>query len=89
MQYRIACWAVVGLPVVVGWNAYILATFPEQITAQPLLWVLVKLTCPIAFASFYFHFGVGIYWVLLANAATYALLGLMLETLRKRLRHAA
>jgi len=33
------------------------------------------------FASFYLHFAVGVYWVLLANTVTYALVGLLVETL--------
>jgi len=32
------------------------------------------------------HFGLHFYWVLAANAATYALLGLIMETLRQRMR---
>jgi hypothetical protein len=35
-------------------------------------------------AGFYFHFGVSIYWVLITNAASYGLLGLIVETLRQR-----
>jgi hypothetical protein len=45
---------------------------------------LARLTCPVVFASFYFHFGFGFYyWVLLANAAVDALVGLIAETLRQ------
>ena len=50
--------------------------------------VIARLTCPVVLASFYFHFGVGFYWVLLANAAMYALVGLIVETLRQQLNHA-
>jgi len=42
------------------------------------VWTLARLTQPVLFASFYFHFGLYFYWVLLANAATYALVGLMI-----------
>jgi len=49
---------------------------------------MARLTCPVVLASFYFHFGVGFYWVLLANAAMYALVGLIVETLRQQLNHA-
>jgi len=88
MKYRIAMWASAGLLVAGCWNLYVLATFPIQITPQPIVWMLVRLTCPMAFASFHFHFPVSIYWVLLANAATYALVGLIVESLRQRLHHA-
>jgi hypothetical protein len=41
------------------------------------------------FASFYFHFPLALYWAMLANAATYALVGLITETLRRQLHHAS
>ena len=85
VKYRIAMWASAGLLVAGCWNLYALATFPVPMTSEPIVWTLVRLTCPIAFASFYFHFPVGIYWVLLANAATYGLAGLIVETLRRYL----
>jgi len=88
MKYRIAMWASAGLLVAGCWNLYALATFPIQMTSEPIVWTLVRLTCPIAFASFYFHFPVSIYWFFLANAATYALVGLIVETLRRQLHHA-
>ena len=52
--------------------------------ADPIM-TLVRLTCPIALLSFY---PLSVYLVLLANAATYALLGLIVENLRRRLNHA-
>ena len=88
MKYRMAMWASAGFLVALGWNLYALATFPIQLTSEPLVWILVRLTCPIAFASFYFHFPLSFYWVLLANAATYGLIGLIVETLRQQLHHA-
>jgi hypothetical protein len=88
VKYRIAMWASAGLLVAGCWNLYVLATFPIQMTSEPIVWTLVRLTCPILFASFYFHFPVSIYWVLLANAATYALVGLIVESLRQQLPHA-
>jgi hypothetical protein len=88
MKYRIAMWASAGLLVAGCWHLYVLATFPMQITSEPIVWTLVRLTCPIAFAGFHFHFPVSIYWFFLANAATYALVGLIVETLRQQLHHA-
>jgi hypothetical protein len=43
-------------------------------------WALVCLTCPIALAS---HHALSIYLVLIANAATYALVGVVVETARR------
>ena len=88
MKHRIAAWAILGLFVVGCWQLYILATAPIPISVEPIVWTLARLTCPVVFASFYFHFGVGFYWVLLANAATYALVGLIVETLRQQLNQA-
>jgi hypothetical protein len=86
MKYRIALWALAGLIVAAGWFFYATATFPSPITpAQPLVWNLALLTQPIVFAGFHFHFGIRFYWVFLANAATYALLGLMVEAVRWQL----
>jgi hypothetical protein len=52
------------------------------------LYTLGLLTQPVVFIGSYFHFGMSFYLVILANAATYALVGLVVETLRQRLHHA-
>jgi len=87
MKYRIIMWAGAGFLVAGFWALYFFPTAPIA-PAGPML-TLARLTCPVAFASLYFHFPLGIYWTLLANAVTYALLGLTVETLRRRLRHAS
>jgi hypothetical protein len=48
----------------------------------PIIWTLVLFSCPAVLLSTYLHFGVPFYWVLIANAATYALIGLLVEGLR-------
>jgi len=48
---------------------------------------LVRLTCPIAIVGA--HYPVSIYSALLANVATYALVGLVVEILRRRLNHSS
>jgi hypothetical protein len=83
MKYRIARWASAGFLVAAFWALYFFRTAPIPIQAEPIAGTLAQLTCPIAFASFHFHFPIGVYWVLLANAATYALIGLIVETLRR------
>ena len=88
MKYRIAMWASAGFLVAGCWALYAFAR-PIPITAaDPIVWTLARLTCPVVLASFYFHFGIYFYWVLLANAATYALVGLIVETLRQQLNQA-
>jgi hypothetical protein len=83
MKYRIARWAGAGFLVAGFWALYFFRTAPIPIQAEPIAWTLARLTCPMVFASFYFHFPIGVYWVLLLNAAMYALVGLIVETLRR------
>jgi hypothetical protein len=88
MKNRIAMWAGAGLLVAGFWALYLFPTAPIPMTPAEPLWTLVRLTCPVMFAGFYFHFPVSVYWSLLANAATYALIGMIAETLRRQLKHA-
>ena len=85
MKLRIAVWGSAGLLVAGSWAIYaILSKPPALTTADPIL-PLVRITCPISNLGFY---PLKLYWVLIANAVTYALLGLIVETLRQRLRKA-
>jgi hypothetical protein len=85
MKHRIAMWAGAGFLVAGCWALYGIASAPPALTiADPIL-PLVRITCPISNLGFY---PLSLYWVLAANAATYALLGLIVETLRHRLRRA-
>ena len=88
MKYRIGMWAGAGFLVAGCWALYAFATTPPAMTSADPIMTLVELTCPVVLASMRLHFGVSLYWSLLANAATYTLLGLIVETLRQRLAHA-
>ena len=57
-------------------------------SADPIM-TLVELTCPVVLASIHFQFGVSLYWSLVANAVTYAFVGLIVESLRRQHRHAS
>ncbi|MGA9391711.1 MAG: hypothetical protein WBV69_14840 [Candidatus Sulfotelmatobacter sp.] len=82
MKYRLGVWASAGFLVAMFWALYALVTQPPGMTlADPIL-PLVRLTCPIALLSFY---PIRLYWVLLANSATYALVGLIVEVPLRRL----
>jgi hypothetical protein len=73
-------WAIAGLLVAGFWAVYAFARAPLTFT-DPVM-PLIQLTCPIAFLRSYpLHLS----WVLLANAATYALAGVIAENLRRRL----
>jgi hypothetical protein len=82
MKTRIAIWASAGFLVAAGWALYAFATAPFSLRN---VWTLVSVTCPIAIAGM--HFPISLYWTLAANAATYALVGLIVESLRRQLRH--
>jgi hypothetical protein len=88
MKYRIGGWAGAGSLAAAFWALYFFPTAPAPITSAEPMWTLARLTCPVVFASFYFHFPIDVYWAILANAATYALIGLTVEALRRQLKHA-
>lgn len=80
MKLRIAIWSSVGALVVVFWTLYISATSP---TPLGIVWTLAYLTCPIALAH---HYTLSFYFILFMNAATYALAGMVVETMRRHYR---
>lgn len=81
MKRRIVLWAIIGFFVGCVWVAYAFATAPDyeqRSAANRVAQVLAYATCPIIVA------GPRFYWVPLANTATYALIGLTLELIRKK-----
>jgi hypothetical protein len=86
MRYRIAVWATVGLLVAGGWALYF-ANASKDVAIDPVVSILIRLTCPIAIAGA--HYPISLYWILVANAVTYALAGFIVETVQQQLRHAS
>jgi hypothetical protein len=86
MKYRIAIWAIVGFLVAGFWAVFAVATFPSTSERMRDLWPFICITCPIAIAGM--HHAISVYETLAANAFTYALVGLIVETFRRRLHHA-
>jgi len=88
MKSRIGLWAAGGALVVVFWSIYILATIGTPLQnpggSHGVGWALICLTCPIALAGR--HYPETIYFVLIVNAATYALVGGVVETMRRYFR---
>ena len=82
MRNRISMWTGAGFLVAAGWAIYALASKPPALTFTDPMMTLVRLTCPIAFFSSY---PLRLEWVLLANAATYAIAGLIVESFRGKL----
>lgn len=82
MKRRIAIWAIVGLLVACGWTLYAFATAPDyeipMTLTERVIWAFAVATCPIILAGVYFI------WVPPVNAVTYALIGLIVEKLRRR-----
>jgi hypothetical protein len=81
MKSRIAIWAALGVLVVIAWTIYISATLSNPLGRGGVGRILVYLTCPISLASQ--HHPQGFYFVLITNAATYALAGVVVETMRR------
>lgn len=86
MKLRIAIWAGSGLLVAAFWALFAIATFPSTSERMREVWTLIRLTCPVAIAGM--HYPIRLYEVLAANAVTYALVGIIVETLRHQLHHA-
>jgi hypothetical protein len=82
MKQRIVLWGFVGFIVAGCW---VLLSLAIPISAEPILWSLARLTCPIVPVSLLFHFGVKWYWVILSNVLAYALIGLTVDGLRHSL----
>jgi len=79
MKYRIAIWAAAGFLVASGWAAYFFLK-DKDLPIEPLVSAPLRLTCPIAIVGMHY-----IYTSLAANVATYAVVGLLVETLRRQL----
>jgi hypothetical protein len=86
MKYRIAIWAAAGFLVASGWAVYLLVASKDHPT-EPIVSTLIQLTCPVAIVGS--HYPVSLYAALVANVATYALVGLLVETLRRQLNHSS
>ena len=84
MTRRIAIWAISGLGVAGLWALHATISTPPALTSADPLLPWAEFTCPIAAASLHLNFGVSLFWVLLANLTTYALVGALVETLRHR-----
>jgi hypothetical protein len=79
-------WTSTGIPVAGFWALFAIATFPSTSERMRDVWTLISLTCPVAIVGM--HYPISLYEALAANALTYALVGLIVETLRYQLHHA-
>jgi hypothetical protein len=84
MKYRIAIWAAAGFLVASGWAVYFFVK-NRDLPMEPIVSALIRLSCPIAIVGS--HHPVSLYSAVAANVATYALVGLVVETLRRQFNH--
>ena len=87
MFSRIAMWASVGLLVSIGWGLYF-ASADKALPIEPIVYILASLTQPTVAVALYLKpaHNLGLTSVVVANAATYALFGWVVETIRRRYR---
>jgi hypothetical protein len=78
-------WASAGFLVSAGWGFYF-ATTNKAIPSRLIVDALARLTQPAAAVVLYFnpHYLLGLRAVAIANAVTYAFVGLIVETIRRR-----
>ena len=86
MKYRIAMWAAAGFLVANGWAVYFFAR-NKDLPIEPIVSTLIRLSCPVAILGS--HYPVSLYSAAAANVATYALVGLVVETLRRQFNHSS
>lgn len=84
MKYRVAIWATAGFLVASRWAVYFFVR-NKDLPIEPQVSTLVRFTCPVAIIGR--HYPVSIYLAAAANVATYALVGLAVEILRRQFNH--
>ena len=83
--FRIATWASAGFLVSAGWGFYFAGIFGSPV--EPIVSTLSRLTQPgPAVVSCFFDGPHGVTRFVLENAATYALIGVIVETIRQHYR---
>jgi hypothetical protein len=81
---RIALWASVGFLISAGWGFYF-ANANKANPVDPIVYALAYVTEPVAaITHLYFDFPRGLNAVVVENTATFALIGLALETIVRR-----
>jgi hypothetical protein len=84
--FRIAIWAGIGAVAAVGWALYF-ATADKATSIGPIVYTLARLTQPVvAIGLYFFNFPLGLHLIIATNAATYALVALIVETIRQHYR---
>jgi hypothetical protein len=85
VTFHVGVWAAAGLLIAMGWGLYF-ATANKATPIRPLVYALARLTQPVVATVVYFNPDVplDLHSAVVANAATYALVGIIVETVRKQ-----
>jgi hypothetical protein len=85
VKSRIAAWAVAGFLVAISWGLYF-ATGNKSVPVGPVVYAIARLSQPGvgAVTLLYPTVPLGLSLNLIANAATYALVGLIVEVTRNK-----
>jgi hypothetical protein len=78
----IVMWASAGFIVAVGWGLYF-ANADRAEPIGPIIYTLSRLTVPLVAIAASYGFSIGLRPAIVANAATYALIGIILGTIRR------
>ncbi|HET8547078.1 MAG TPA: hypothetical protein VFL57_03700 [Bryobacteraceae bacterium] len=84
VTFRIAIWASTGFVVSAAWALYFAST-NKALPTEPLVYALASVTQPLAAAILYLKpvHKLTFAWIAVANAATYAVLGFIVEKARE------
>ena len=85
MKTRVAIWASAGFLAAGAWAIYAILTAPESFLAslrEPVVRAILNISCPIYYLGR--HHPIGLWRFLLINAATYAVVGWILELFRRK-----
>ena len=86
MGFRIAIWAIVGAAISAGWGFYF-ATGDKSIPVGSMVAIFASITQPVAAVVAYFQVPFGVTAAVAWNACAFAVIGVIVETLRRH-RHA-
>jgi len=78
----IVIWASAGLIVALGWGVYF-ANANRAEPIGPIIYTLSRLTVPVVAIAASYGLPIGLRPAIVANAVTYALIGLILGTIRR------
>jgi hypothetical protein len=84
VKFRLALWAVTGAVIAFGWGLYF-ASADKATPIGPIVFTLAAVTVPVAGLVSYFHLTFGVTASVVWNTGTYAVIGLIVEMIRRQL----